>query len=66
MFKECDGSSFGPNCSEICNCAENGDCDHVNGSCPNGCAEGWGGSSCSLGTVHCFTVNINVATYKLM
>lgn len=47
---ECVPPSFGPDCLHICNCLGNDTCDRVNGTCPGGCAAGWHGASCNLGT----------------
>lgn len=42
-------------CMKLCGRCRNGEqCDHVNGSCPNGCGKGAYGDKCDkgLGNVH--------------
>lgn len=49
-FTECIPGSFGPNCDQRCGvCKDNEACDYRNGACPQGCAEGWTGSTCQMG-----------------
>ena len=48
---ECDGRTFGQNCSQICGkCLNNEQCHHINGRCLNGCVSGYGGTNCTEGT----------------
>lgn len=48
IFTECDGGKYGPDCNKKCgNCAQNGQCHHINGSCMNGCDPGYYGTYCS-------------------
>ena len=43
----CSAGRFGDNCQYVCGqCADEKPCDHVNGSCYNGCREGWHGTRC--------------------
>lgn len=38
----CDAGKFGQNCSENCgNCRNGSSCNHVNGSCSEGCLNGF-------------------------
>lgn len=49
-FTECIPGHFGPNCDQRCGvCKDNEACDYRNGACPQGCAEGWTGSTCQMG-----------------
>ncbi|XP_056016442.1 multiple epidermal growth factor-like domains protein 10 [Ostrea edulis] len=44
----CDGKMFGQNCSRACGpCLGYTQCNHINGTCVNGCERGFGGSNCS-------------------
>ena len=48
---ECDGKMFGKNCKELCGkCFNNDQCNHINGSCMNGCNPGYYGITCTEGT----------------
>ncbi|XP_064624769.1 receptor-type tyrosine-protein phosphatase T-like [Lineus longissimus] len=42
-------TTFGDSCDYQCHCAGNVPCNPVNGSCPNGCADGWEGEYCQRG-----------------
>ncbi|XP_061180691.1 multiple epidermal growth factor-like domains protein 10 [Saccostrea echinata] len=45
--EECDNNRYGFECKLICgNCSDGEQCDHVNGSCPNGCDFGSQGDIC--------------------
>ncbi|XP_062610203.1 multiple epidermal growth factor-like domains protein 10 [Saccostrea cucullata] len=47
-FIECDGGSFGLNCTQSCgNCFRKEQCHHVNGTCFNGCNKGYQGDTCT-------------------
>ena len=47
---ECDGRTFGQNCSQSCGkCLNNDQCDPINGSCLNGCDSGYHGTKCKEG-----------------
>ena len=49
---ECASGYYGDDCLEQCgNCFAGEDCDKVSGMCPSGCADGWMGLKCDLGTV---------------
>lgn len=48
-FIECDGNTFGQNCSEPCgHCLDNEQCHHVEDNCTNGCDLGYYGTKCML------------------
>ena len=47
FFKACKELTFGRNCELTCGHCFNGEiCDHVTGTCSNGCAPGWTGPIC--------------------
>ena len=47
----CDGGMFGKHCNESCGkCLNDGQCDHINGSCLNGCNPGYHGMTCTEGS----------------
>lgn len=47
---ECYGGKFGQNCSSICgHCLGKKQCNFINGTCFNGCDEGYHGSYCTKG-----------------
>lgn len=40
--------TYGEDCKMPCGyCKENSTCNHINGSCTNGCADGWTGENCN-------------------
>ncbi|XP_062567555.1 multiple epidermal growth factor-like domains protein 11, partial [Saccostrea cucullata] len=44
---QCDNNRYGPECNMICGkCGNAEQCNHVNGSCPNGCDVGVQGNKC--------------------
>ena len=48
----CSSGKYGERCSRNCsgNCEiDSYDCNHINGSCPDGCQAGWEGSTCDQG-----------------
>ncbi len=45
----CEAGTYGPGCSQTCNCHNNATCDPVDGKCE--CGAGWTGSSCEQGSV---------------
>ena len=52
-FSECQAGKYGAMCSGTCsvNCAgKNNACDHIDGSCDQGCNAGYWGSLCTQGT----------------
>ena len=52
FITECDGHTYGLGCNQRCgNCSGGVQCDHVTGSCPNGCDAGMYGNKCDLGKV---------------
>ncbi|XP_061165615.1 uncharacterized protein LOC133174518 [Saccostrea echinata] len=47
---ECTYNMYGRNCSRRCgNCRNGGKCHHINGTCSNGCIQGYKGIFCSTG-----------------
>lgn len=52
MKPECDNGTFGQDCKQACgNCLGEEQCDHVNGTCLNGCDAGYKGLECAEGNV---------------
>lgn len=50
IFIVCSDGTFGKNCTEQCGeCLGKGKCDHVNGTCVNGCNPGYQGITCTEG-----------------
>ena len=46
----CLPGTFGLDCKSICHCANEVECNHVNGSCADDvCEPGWRGNNCSIG-----------------
>ena len=46
-FKECAIGYYGNGCSEECgHCIDQNGCHHLNGTCSNGCKEGYMGDLC--------------------
>ncbi|XP_078309456.1 uncharacterized protein LOC144617882 [Crassostrea virginica] len=46
---ECDGHTYGLGCKQSCGkCSGGVQCDHVTGSCPNGCDAGMYGDKCDI------------------
>ena len=42
VFTVCTQGTFGDECSGVCHCYQDGDCDHVDGACENNdCDLGW-------------------------
>lgn len=49
-YTVCDNGTYGDNCSMPCGqCLDSAQCHHVNGTCMNGCASGYGGFKCTDG-----------------
>lgn len=58
MLSDCTNHMYGENCSISCgNCFAREQCDHINGTCMNGCDNGFQGYSCTEGNV----VNVTLA-----
>lgn len=50
MITECDGGKYGRGCSLTCGaCINNTPCQHINGSCLQGCGPGFKGQKCDEG-----------------
>ena len=45
----CPHGYYGLLCASVCHCFEGADCDRDNGTCSNGCADGWAGNDCQHG-----------------
>lgn len=59
FFAACPYSKYGGNCSETCgNCFKNLTCNHIDGTCINGCQKGFRGQFCRSSK--------SVASYKYM
>lgn len=54
---ECE-NGYGLGCRETCgDCLDSKQCDHINGSCENGCEAGFKGDRCKEGDVlNCFNL----------
>lgn len=51
-MSECAGNTYGLECTKLCtNCRDGEQCDHVNGSCLNGCDKGVHGVNCDKGKI---------------
>lgn len=47
---ECDDGKFGQNCSSLCgHCHDKEQCHYINGTCFNGCDDGYQGNDCTQG-----------------
>ena len=47
---ECKDNTYGTECTKVCgNCLSGKQCNHVNGSCPDGCDKGTHGDKCDIG-----------------
>lgn len=50
IFSECDQFTYGLECNRSCGkCRTGKSCNHVNGSCLNGCDKGVHGDKCDSG-----------------
>lgn len=50
MILACNNGTYGDNCSKTCGkCRHAGQCNHVNGTCNNGCESGYQGDKCDAG-----------------
>lgn len=50
ILTDCDGKMFGESCNEFCgHCLGFEQCQHINGTCMNGCASGYEGELCTKG-----------------
>lgn len=48
LLTECENKSYGENCGMVCGkCKDNESCNHKDGTCPNGCSDGWTGNKCT-------------------
>lgn len=62
---ECPFGTFGNNCRQECgHCLEKYHCHHINGSCLNGCLQGYRGEQCKHRK--CFQSNILYLNKRLM
>ena len=48
-FSDCPPGFYGYKCKKVCskNCLNNPDCDHIDGSCHDGCQAGYIGKLCN-------------------
>ena len=52
---ECKDNTYGMECTKVCgNCLNGEQCNHVNGSCPDGCDKGTHGDKCDIGWYYCY------------
>lgn len=52
FVSECLNQTYGIECQQKCgNCNNEEPCNHVNGSCLNGCDRGWYGEKCNSGNL---------------
>ena len=52
METDCDNGTFGKDCKQACGkCLREEQCDHVNGTCLNGCDAGYQGLECAEGNI---------------
>ena len=66
-YLECMFGSFGSGCSQTCHCSDNASCNHVDGLCSTGCADGWQGPTCSQATQgELCGVNVDVSGVSLI
>lgn len=50
---ECGDGKFGQNCSSLCgHCHDKEQCHYINGTCFNGCDDGYQGSDCTQGILN--------------
>jgi hypothetical protein len=50
LISGCTFNTYGENCKIPCgHCKDNVSCNSINGSCPEGCTEGWYGEKCDIG-----------------
>lgn len=71
-WKECPRFTYGKGCFQRCgNCANGATCDHVTGTCPEGCMPGYTGNKCDKGQItvfwfkiHCITIFINSRSHN--
>lgn len=62
---ECPSGTFGNNCRQECGyCLEKYHCHHINGSCLNGCLQGFRGEQCKHSK--CFQFNMFYFNKRLM
>ena len=63
MSTDCDGNTYGQNCTQTCGLCINGEqCDAVNGQCPNGCQPGFQPPLCSSGIFLHFVILLDVVS----
>lgn len=47
IYKECNGGKFGENCENDCgHCLHKEQCHYIDGTCSNGCNDGYQGIQC--------------------
>ena len=52
---ECSDGTYGKECQDMCGyCADLDVCHHTNGSCPNGCKDGYQGILCKARKLTCY------------
>lgn len=62
-YLECLDQTYGLECQQNCgNCENKEPCNHVNGSCLNGCDSGYYGDKCNLG----LTLTVVVLGFELL
>ena len=64
---ECKDNTYGMDCSMVCgNCLNGEQCNHVNGSCHDGCDKGTHGDKCDIGWYNCYFYHSVVWMYKVI
>lgn len=63
---ECIAGYYGLECKSKCvgHCKDNKQCNHINGTCDDGCKDGYTGSDCTEGCCIFFFFTINVFRHK--
>lgn len=54
LVSECDSTAWGTLCDKTCGRCKSPPCDVINGSCSDGCADGWAPPTCT-GNLYSFT-----------
>lgn len=68
FFSACNHNMYGLDCKETCGkCSNKTQCNHVNGSCSEGCSAGFHGDKCNMGMKHLlFLLFIQIKKKKIV